>query len=247
MTGVPERRDLLLTTSFAVICALGSSTLVAQTVSFTQGPGRVIHEPTIASVFDPITGRNRLDATSVLAVDLRGNGRPDIVIFPGVDSHLPLATGPIRILRAADDGSLSDVTRAYFGGGVLPATAGPGTVIVGDFNRDGKPDFFVGESGVDVTPFLGSVNMLLESTTDGSYADRSSTLPAVSDFTHSATMADVDGDGNLDVYVGDLPNPNPAALAHLLMGKADGTFERVSSTLPTWLTDGTKSFTARFS
>ena len=244
-----EGMDLLTSAFVAVICAIASSPLAAQTVSFTAGPGGKVVEPTIPKVMDQVTGRTQTLVNLVKTIDLQGNGRPDILLIPGVYSipGQPWVPAPVRLLRPSGTGTISDVTRLYLGNGALPATGSAPDVTIGDFNRDGKSDFFVAESGFDGLPFAGALNVLVESTANGSYADLSSTLPAITAYTFSATTADVNGDGIPDIYVGPLDTANPQAKPYLLMGKANGAFDRVSSTLPLWLADPIKwqkSFTS---
>ena len=230
------RANVLLGMLIAIACAVASPALAAQTVSFTPGPAGVITEPTVPKVIDQVTGRHRAFVNLLRTFDRPGEARPDIVIVPGVNSVLPWIYAPVRMIRSTGAGTLSDVTRLYFGSGALPGTGSAPDLTIGDFNRDGKPDIFIAESGWDNYPVPGSplpgteFNVLLESTANGSYVDLSRALNDMSSL--SVTTADVDGDGILDVYVGPIP--------HLLMGKADGTFNRVTSTLPDWVADFSK-------
>src|SRR4029079_12330962 len=116
---------------------------------------------------------------------------------------------PMRILRPDDRGGLRDVTREMVGAGELPSMEHPREIVTGDFNRDGRPDLFVSAHGYDTSPFDGETNTLVLSRADGTLANRSSTLPTTPDFSHSAAVADIDGDGILDIYVGNLPGPSP--------------------------------------
>ena len=242
MDGVPKNRVLLLAALVGVACTVASPASVAQTATFTAGPSGVISEPTIPKIIDQVTGRNRVFVNLLRTVDRPGEVRPDILLIPGVNSVLPWVYGPVRVLRPSGDGALADATRLYFGNGALPATGSATQVAIGDFNRDGKPDFFIAETGWDAPAFPGSpeygaVNVLLESTADGSYADRSSTLSSIRVATYSATTGDVDGDGIRDLYVEPLVAVGTPTNARLLMGRGDGTFDEVASTLPVWLAD----------
>jgi hypothetical protein len=233
----PARRNLLPATLVAVACAIASPAPLAQTVSFTAGPAGVITDPTIPKVIDQATGRNRVFVNLLRTFDRPGEARPDILIVPGVNSVLPWTYAPVRVIRPSGAGTLSDVTRQYFGNGALPGTGSAPDLTVGDFNRDGKPDIFIAESGWDNFQVPGGplpgdgLNMLLESAANGPYVDLSSMLPKDTG-NMSVTSADVDGDGILDVLV--VPTPR------LLKGKADGTFDRVTSTLPDWIADFSK-------
>ncbi len=70
-----------------------------------------------------------------------------------------------------------------------------------DFNRDGRPDVFVACTGYDASPFPGEKNFIVMSKSDGTYTSH----PVSNDvgFFHSASAADINGDGNVDVVVAD--------------------------------------------
>ena len=74
--------------------------------------------------------------------------------------------------------------------------------IIADFNGDGKNDYFAACHGFDEIPFPGEQNILLLSTPEGTLKDFSfSNLPVQNDFTHGAGTADIDKDGDLDIFV----------------------------------------------
>src|SRR5262249_2112940 len=87
---------------------------------------------------------------------------------------------------------------------------GPISVAVGDFNGDGVPDVAIGDYDA------GSVSVTL-----GSGYQKAVSVPLGATVRQIA-LADLDGDGNLDV-VAVCTDPNIAAV---LKGKGDGTFER---------------------
>jgi hypothetical protein len=89
---------------------------------------------------------------------------------------------------------------------VLTNTVGclhPRKAIVADFNRTGRPSIFFACHGFDASPFPGESPHLLLSQADGTYTNV--TLPFTG-FFHSATAADLNGDGYLvdDNYLGRL-------------------------------------------
>jgi hypothetical protein len=159
---------LLLSIFIALACTVASSALVAQPVSFTAGPGGMVVEPTIPKVMDQAAGRTRMLVNLLRVIDLQGNGRFDILLVPGVNSVQPWINAPMRLLRPSGAGAFTDVTRQYFGNGALPSTGAAPDIAIGDFNRDGKPDLFVAESGFDGEPFPGAMNLLVESTATAS-------------------------------------------------------------------------------
>lgn len=205
-----------------------------QPVNFQVGNVVRLNDPTISLV------PGNVPLTS-LAVDLRGNGKKDLIVGMGVPPSSPEARVPMRILRSRN-GALTDVTRELLGAGALPSTEHPLEVISGDFNRDGRTDVFMAAHGYDTTPFDGERSVLLYSKADGTLEDVSSTLSSTPQFSHSATTADINGDGFLDIYVGNIGGISPSP--HFLMGKADGTFERRTAGLPPAILSVNRRFTA---
>ena len=97
------------------------------------------------------------------AVDLRGDGRKDLIVGLVVNPTQPtVIASPLRILRPKIDGTgFTDVTRALLGNGTLPTTEHPREILVADFNGDGRDDVFVAAHGYDAMPFAGERNSLI--------------------------------------------------------------------------------------
>jgi hypothetical protein len=193
-----------------------------------QGPGTpgggVISDPTIqpSGAFTSVTA----------SIDLQGNGRPDVVVCHGSFPPNPAVKQPCRVLRPQPDGSVVDITRQLFGSGALPSSVHPREIVSGDFNRDGRADIFVAAHGYDTAPFSGETNLLLISNADGTYTDRSATLPQTPDFSHSACVGDINGDGNLDIDVNNWGGNGAPVGPYFLMGRGDGTFTQKTTGLP---------------
>ena len=73
-----------------------------------------------------------------------------------------------------------------------------------DFNMDGVGDIFIGIAGMDKDPFPGYQNALFLSAQNGKLADATENLPQLHDNPHTIATADVDGDGDIDIYVGNI-------------------------------------------
>ena len=81
-------------------------------------------------------------------------------------------------------------------GGVHPRKALPG-----DFNGDGRPDVFVLGHGYDHPPFPGEAPYAILSSASG-YVQAEG-LDSIIGFHHGGASADMDADGDLDVFVAD--------------------------------------------
>ncbi|WP_160143977.1 FG-GAP repeat domain-containing protein [Chryseolinea soli] len=97
------------------------------------------------------------------------------------------------------DGTFIDVSDR------LPAKSEANGLDVGDVNGDGLPDIVVGNSGSKAQDFLWINNLekpgyFIDHTTDG--------LPASEDQTQAVKLADLNGDGTLDLVVGNEVPPN---------------------------------------
>jgi hypothetical protein len=121
---------------------------------------------------------------SVAVGDLNGDGKLDLAVAN---------TGSSTVSVLLGNGAGSFGARSDFATG-----AAPNSVAIGDLNGDGKPDLVVGTSEPDAV-FGKDISVLL-GTGNGSFGDAMNTRAGSSP--RAATIADLNGDGNLDVIVG---------------------------------------------
>lgn len=160
--------------------------------------------------------------------DVNGDGLGDLVVtrlaFP-----LAHATFPIGVFLSNGRGGFTDGSSLF--AGPIPRTQHGRQIVIADFNGDRRNDIFVADHGYDAEPFPGHPNTLVLSTPDGRLADASGNLPPSSGFSHSAAAADVDRDGDVDLYVGNLCCGDRTP-PELLLNDGSGRFSRSSNLLP---------------
>ena len=160
--------------------------------------------------------------------DFNADGRDDIVIARL--QYLTYAAYGLDILLNDGSGGMFVATSELFAGPV-PTVQHPSQVLVADFNGDGRSDIFVANSGYDDNPFPGYQNTLVLSTPDGKLVDARQNLPQQEDLSHSAAAADIDGDGDVDLYVGNLWARNMIQ-PQILVNDGGGRFTVAENRLP---------------
>jgi hypothetical protein len=162
--------------------------------------------------------------------DFNGDGRPDT--FAARSIYQSGQRFSVAVLSNHGDGTFADETSSIFEGDV-PRTLEPRRLIVADFNGDGRPDVFIADEGQDVPPWLGYQNTLILSAPGGKLVDATANLPQRWDFSHAAAAADVNGDGAIDLFVGNLGRANSS----VLLNDGTGHFRDEPNGIPQRLAD----------
>jgi hypothetical protein len=189
---------------------------------------------TAVAVFGPprvvatVTGTGVGALTELETGDINGDGLADVVVtrlaFPPTQE-----TFPIGVFLANGRGGFADGSSIF--DGPPPRTQHGRQIVIADFNGDRRNDIFVADHGFDAPPFPGFRNSLALSTPQGKLVDATSNLPPESGFSHSAAAADVDRDGDVDIYVGNLCCGDHTP-PEILLNDGSGHFSRGAGLLP---------------
>src|ERR1700674_1075690 len=160
--------------------------------------------------------------SSPAVADFNGDGKLDLVVAH-CGYGCPSGTGTVGVLLGNGDATFQTAV-TYGTGGI-----GAHQVIVADVNGDGKPDLIVPNACASSANCIGpgSVGVLLGKG-DGTF-QAAVAYGSGGDDAISVAVADVNGDGNLDVLVANYCNTgcSQAGPLGVLLGKGDGTFQPV--------------------
>ena len=150
---------------------------------------------------------------------------------------LPATTTPLQAYQ--NNGSLNFSSTNPFVGSNL--VVHPRDFTVGDFNNDGKSDIFIADHGTDVNPFPGQVNKLFIQNQSGQIVDSPSNIPSIPDFSHNTTSADIDNDGDLDIYVCNIYGQGQVG-PYFLTNNGSGSFTKVNTNFPSYIANLTNTY-----
>ena len=134
---------------------------------------------------------------AVAYLDFNGDGNVDVFLSPLDDTPRPT---PAELYLNNGAGCFSPDT-SFFGGNP-PGLVHPRKTLLGDFNGDGRMDVFVLGHGYDQPPFSGEAPYLILSSPSGYVLGEG--LDSYVGFQHGGASADIDSDGDIDVFVTDM-------------------------------------------
>lgn len=162
----------------------------AVTAHFVRVPSLVVSRTDIG-IIDPSKTANAL-------IDFDQDGDLDLVI----SAYNPNFPSPVLAFRNNGVGRFTNVTEEVLAG--LPVEVTNATnYAVADFNNDGLDDLFIADAGDDYPgPITGGQSLILMQTETGQLIDETKTrLPQQKANTRNITIGDIDGDGDLDIYL----------------------------------------------
>ena len=166
----------------------------------------------------------------VESVDLNQDGNKDLIFFGFTSPTMSKTETPQKSLFYWGTGS-SNYALASAISISLPATSHPREIAYADFNKDGKLDIFLADHGWDTMPFPGGQNQLILSSPTG-WISGTSYLPTRTDFTHCTAVGDINNDGKVDIFLGNVSTGSSQFNASILFGDGTGQFIESTTAVP---------------
>lgn len=161
--------------------------------------------------------------------DFNGDGKADLWLDRLDNASVGATATPVQILLGDGHGQFSDGTASVFPQGI-PSVHWTPRLATGDFNGDGITDVFAPDFGQDAAPFPGGQNRLFLSA-NGVLADQSSQLLQRLTQGHGVSVADLDGNGRLDILVNGL-NDRSGRADEVILTNGNGTVTTRTDVFP---------------
>jgi len=136
----------------------------------------------------------------IASQDITGDGLPEVMLTSMADQQLQINTGTGFVNAPYATGTYAQ--RPYLGDDGRPSTGWHAEF--GDIDNDGRVDLFIAKGNVDQMPTnaMHDPNNLLMQGADGRFAEAAETAGVgTTDRSRGAALADLDGDGRLDLVV----------------------------------------------
>jgi Ca2+-binding RTX toxin-like protein len=183
------------------------------------------------TVFDSPFDENNggLGVSAFIALDANEDGFTDYLVARAVvpQTGTPI---PVELILGQKNGAFKSGATLFAGG--APSVVGARPIQVADFDGDGHDDVLLLQWGRDDgVRFDGALNDLLLWRDGKLKLAPASYLPADKNLIHGGSTGDIDGDGDLDVFVAD-GYGDPGLGSHFLINDSTGTFTRDMTLLP---------------
>jgi hypothetical protein len=164
----------------------------------------------------------------IYAINFNNDSNEDFLVSSLVwPPTIPASSTPL--LTFSNNGNMNFTnTNSILG---LNQVVHPRDYCIGDFNGDNKTDLFIADHGTDVSPFPGGQNRFFTQNSNGQLQDMPANIPSVLDFSHNTSTADIDNDGDLDIYVCNIYN-DASVGPRFLINNGSGVFSVSTTNFP---------------
>lgn len=222
-----NERPLLSIQIFVIVFSLLAYIPVLALASTCERPTIIAAEQQGKTIYSPYRMELFSEDVDITSRDLDGDGDDDLILLGAYYPYNGEWDGEGRSGRILinDGGRQFSIAK-----GASPITVHPREVLFADFDSNGLIDFFIADHGYDTTPFPGYDNSLMLQHNSG-WVDASENMPKdTNGFTHNAAVGDVDGDGDVDIFI--LNNGGQSQKKYWLLNNGEALFEERDDLMP---------------